>query len=181
MKKLTNKKRFSLGSSKCFTLIEVVLVLAIGGLIFLLAFIAFQQVSANRRDTQRRADAGRVIAELQNYYTDQGKYLNPSEGEDVTAGNPGTSDSSKFLNNYMGGANFKSPDGSPYRMIYNSGVSDSASVQQFSTLVGVQGKLIFYGKNKVCQGSSFLPGGNNDVAIMMTLEKGVVCRDTRAS
>ena len=49
-----------------FTLIEVVLVLAIGGLIFLLAFIAFQQVSANRRDTQRRNDAGRVLAELQN-------------------------------------------------------------------------------------------------------------------
>ncbi|MBP9738093.1 prepilin-type N-terminal cleavage/methylation domain-containing protein, partial [Candidatus Saccharibacteria bacterium] len=40
-------------NKKGFTLIEVVLVLAIGGLIFLLAFIAFQQVSANRRDTQR--------------------------------------------------------------------------------------------------------------------------------
>jgi prepilin-type N-terminal cleavage/methylation domain-containing protein len=53
-----------------FTLIEVVLVLAIGGLIFLLAFIAFQQVSANRRDTQRRSDALRMSAELANYSGD---------------------------------------------------------------------------------------------------------------
>ena len=61
--KQNRQKQLSRGG---FTLIEVVLVLAIGGLIFLLAFIAFQQVSTNRRDTQRRNDAGRVIAELQN-------------------------------------------------------------------------------------------------------------------
>lgn len=57
-----------------FTLIEVVLVLAIGGLIFLLSFLAFSQVSANRRDAQRRQDARRIIAELKNYYADKGSY-----------------------------------------------------------------------------------------------------------
>jgi prepilin-type N-terminal cleavage/methylation domain-containing protein len=49
-------------NKKGFTLIEVVLVLAIGGLIFLLAFLAFQQVSRNRRDTQRRSDVARMSA-----------------------------------------------------------------------------------------------------------------------
>ena len=46
-----------------FTLIEVVLVLAIGSLIFLLAFLAFRQVSANRRDTQRRSDVAKMMAQ----------------------------------------------------------------------------------------------------------------------
>lgn len=50
-----------------FTLIEVVLTLAIGGLIFLLAFLAFQQVSANRRDTSRRQDVRKILAEAVNY------------------------------------------------------------------------------------------------------------------
>lgn len=49
-------------NQKGFTLIEVILVLAIGGLIFLLAFLAFQQVQRNRRDTQRRTDAARMAS-----------------------------------------------------------------------------------------------------------------------
>ncbi len=56
--------------SRGFTLIEVVLVLAIGGLIFLLAFLAFRQVSTNRRDTQRRSDVRRMLAEAQNFAGD---------------------------------------------------------------------------------------------------------------
>jgi prepilin-type N-terminal cleavage/methylation domain-containing protein len=57
-------------NKKGFTLIEVVLVLAIGGLIFLLAFLAFRNASVNRRDTQRRSDAGRFISEGANYSSD---------------------------------------------------------------------------------------------------------------
>ena len=63
------KKYSSIRTSNGFTLIEVVLVLAIGGLIFLLAFLAFQQVSANRRDTQRRSDARRMIAMIEEFST----------------------------------------------------------------------------------------------------------------
>src|SRR5688572_9926745 len=66
--------RLSTLPNKGFTLIEVVLVLAIGGLIFLLAFLAFSQAQQNRRDTQRRSDLGRIVAELQNFYTDTGAY-----------------------------------------------------------------------------------------------------------
>lgn len=62
-----NKKRST--RSPGFTLIEVVLVLAIGGLIFLLAFLAFQQVSRNRRDTQRRTDARRMLGYVEEFAT----------------------------------------------------------------------------------------------------------------
>lgn len=54
-------------TTKGFTLIEVVLVLAIGGLIFLLAFLAFQQVSRNRRDTQRRSDVKRMVGYIEEF------------------------------------------------------------------------------------------------------------------
>lgn len=55
---------------KGFTLIEVVLVLAIGGLIFLLAFLAFSQVQRNRRDAQRRQDARSMLAYIKEFATD---------------------------------------------------------------------------------------------------------------
>lgn len=108
---------------KGFTLIEVVLVLAIGGLIFLLAFLAFQQTSRNRRDTQRRADASRVIAELQNYSSDNsGSY--PSASAAVAAGSACTatstaSDFVSFMATYIcdSSTGFKSPSGSNYAYV----------------------------------------------------------------
>lgn len=43
-------------SKKGFTIIEVVLVLAIGGLIFLMVFIALPALQRSQRDTQRKDD-----------------------------------------------------------------------------------------------------------------------------
>jgi prepilin-type N-terminal cleavage/methylation domain-containing protein len=53
-----------------FTIIEVVLVLAIAGLIFLMVFLAFPALQKNQRDTQRRQDSGQFISQLQSYRTD---------------------------------------------------------------------------------------------------------------
>ena len=50
MSKTTTKHR------KGFTIIEVVLVLAIAGLIFLMIFIAFPALQRGQRNTQRRRD-----------------------------------------------------------------------------------------------------------------------------
>ena len=68
-------------NKKGFTLIEVVLVLAIGGLIFLLAFLAFQQVQRNRRDTQRRSDAGRMAALFNDLKADAGGNTAPTHDD----------------------------------------------------------------------------------------------------
>ena len=43
-----------------FTIIEVVLVLAIAGLIFLMVFIALPALQRNQRDTQRKNDMSRL-------------------------------------------------------------------------------------------------------------------------
>ena len=52
-----------------FTIIEVVLVLAIAGLIFLAVFIALPALQRGQRDTQRRSDAGTFMSQLQSYAT----------------------------------------------------------------------------------------------------------------
>ena len=53
--------------NKGFTIIEVVLVLAIAGLVFLMVFIALPALQAAQRDTQRRADVAIIIAAVKNY------------------------------------------------------------------------------------------------------------------
>ena len=55
-----------------FTIIEVALVLAIAGLIFLVVFLALPALQNSQKDTARREDVGRVISALQSYETDNG-------------------------------------------------------------------------------------------------------------
>ena len=57
----------SIKSKKGFTIIEVVLVLAIAGLIFLMVFIALPAMQRNQRDTARRNDYGALSAALTQY------------------------------------------------------------------------------------------------------------------
>lgn len=81
----------SIKSKKGFTIIEVVLVLAIAGLIFLMVFIALPAMQRNQRDTARRNDYGALSAALTQYMNNNnGKlpientaateiYLNPKD------------------------------------------------------------------------------------------------------
>jgi len=52
---------------KGFTIIEVVLVLAIAGLIFLMVFVALPSLQRGQRDAQRKQDLSRVSVQLTNY------------------------------------------------------------------------------------------------------------------
>ena len=54
-------------TNPAFTIIEVILVLAIAGLIFLMVFIALPALQRNQRDTQRKNDIGRVLTAVQKY------------------------------------------------------------------------------------------------------------------
>lgn len=59
-----------------FTLIEIVLVLAIAGLIMIVVFLAVAGAQAARRDFQRKDDASRVVA-MMHKYAEQHGGLNP--------------------------------------------------------------------------------------------------------
>ena len=72
-----------------FTIIEVVLVLAIAGLIFLMVFVALPALQRSQRDTQRRQDYADLSANITNYMTNNGGNL-PGAGVDL--------DETKFLN-----------------------------------------------------------------------------------
>lgn len=154
-----------------FTLIEVVLVLAIGGLIFLLAFIAFQQVSTNRRDTQRRSDAGLIISQLQNYIADGGRVTSfravtfwRGSSPDSAPADACGSDADPFIANFTSkylctDGQFRSPQGANYR------------VQTAGQPMALPGDF------------SFMASGCTDLSntskmhVRMKLENGEVCRE----
>lgn len=159
-----------------FTLIEVVLVLAIGGLIFLLAFIAFQQVSANRRDTQRRSDAGRIVAEVQNYMANGGKMTDFGFGStpasspmDACNQNDPTA-FMKLMKTQMCSSNgtvFTAPGGSSNYRVVSLIDAANKTTDNYPTNTN---DIIFVIVN--CDGI----GGKFSVRIK--LEKGTVCRDS---
>lgn len=64
---MLDKLRSLSANKKGFTLIEVVIVLAIAGLIFVVVFLAVQGAQRGRRDSERQAAAGRLIAAVDQY------------------------------------------------------------------------------------------------------------------
>ena len=147
---------------KGFTIIEVVLVLAIAGLIFLMVFIALPALQRNQRDTQRKNDMGRLSTALTNY-------TNSNRGSLPT-------DYNAFTTQYLttGGDTFIDPAGAP------SG--SSATTYEFTALDN--GELtksykdtqntIFYTTGYACgsTSSTVVPGGSRKVAFRMALEGG---------
>lgn len=90
--------------NKGFTIIEVVLVLAIAGLIFLVVFLALPALQRGQRDTQRKQDLGKVMSQVTSYQSNNQGAL-PTDWD-------GT-----FKTNYMtaNGAAFADPsNGSTY-------------------------------------------------------------------
>ena len=59
-------------NEKGFTIIEVVLVLAIAGLIFLMVFVALPALQRGQRDAQRRSDVARLATAITNYQSNGG-------------------------------------------------------------------------------------------------------------
>lgn len=127
MKTLKDKNN-KMKNKSGFTIIEVVLVLAIAGLIFLAAFIALPALQRNRRDTQRRQDMARLQDALTrykannrkypwNFYPD-GSYDNRyAERVDDYIRSRGFSQD-QFITDYLGD-DFKDPLGDSYTISFN--------------------------------------------------------------
>jgi prepilin-type N-terminal cleavage/methylation domain-containing protein len=140
---------------KGFTIIEVVLVLAIAGLIFLMVFIALPALQRNQRDTQRKTDLGRVQTAIQNYQSNNRNQL-PSFG-------------STFISGYLttGGDSFADPDGTAYTFTENS-------ADNFAPSAFTPGR-VYYTSNATCDGERADTGkGAQKVAVQYKLEGGGV-------
>ena len=142
---------------KGFTIIEVVLVLAIAGLIFLMVFIALPALQRNQRDTQRKNDLSRAQTAINNYQSNNRNAL-PSNWTD-------------FANNYLraGSDTFTDPSGEDYKFVnLDRGTKltlDFATAQN----------NIYYSENATCGNDGAAePAGARKIALRMKLEGGGV-------
>jgi prepilin-type N-terminal cleavage/methylation domain-containing protein len=138
---------------KGFTIIEVVLVLAIAALIFLMVFIALPALQRSQRDTQRKNDMSRVQTAIQNYQSNNRNAL-PT----MNAG---------FISGYLtvSGDSFSDPDGTAYSFTANA-------ANNFVPATFTSGK-VYYTLNATCNGEAAQTGkGASKIAIQYKLEGG---------
>ena len=106
-------------TKKGFTIIEVVLVLAIAGLIFLMVFVALPSLQRSQRDTQRRNDLSRFTTALTSYQTNNSGKL-PAAGitAKYTADAASLCSKNTFCSAYFGTTEEEStdPDGTEYKV-----------------------------------------------------------------
>ena len=142
----------NINSKSGFTIIEVVLVLAIAGLIFLMVFVALPALQRSQRDTARRNDMSRVDTSLVQYQT--------NHSNNSTSNLPGTTASSfwtgakgsitcttgneacLFVRDYMNSGSgevkdneFLDPQGDAYSVAIAKNISGT-EVSSFAALTG---------------------------------------------
>ena len=176
-------------NKKGFTIIEVVLVLAIAGLIFLMVFIALPALQRSQRNTRRRQDMSRFVAAFINYKASVGHIpLTGSELDDLVGKYIGASDNGVFQSrsdDVCRGESFCDPDGSPYNIsYYKAGDLEPGRLQEGSNgyhegNFGAHNIVIY--TNAKCNGenSAYSPGAE-DFTLMYVLEGGsIYCGDNQ--
>ena len=159
-----------------FTIIEVVLVLAIAGLIFMMVFLALPALQRSQRDTQRRDDMSQVTAQLQQYQANnRGK---------VPTDNTTVQDFFKaYLNLDKEGDSreFVDPDGTAYEISFKgtffNGGTTTLTTDQTLMADWPNDHTIFYYTGAKCNGETVVRAtGSRNAAIQYKLEgAGVYC------
>lgn len=196
-------------AKKGFTIIEVVLVLAIAGLIFLMVFIALPALQRSQRNTRRRQDMARILSALNDYQANNNGQMpcqTPFDGNGCV-----DNQLSNFIERYVVGEkpatstrgntavaidengncyeSFCDPDGSTYAMTAFTwnGVTETYFewAQDNAFYKTAQGrKEIMLALSAKCdeenEGRILRTKGKSEVAIMYILEGGAVyCGDNQ--
>ncbi len=163
-------------SKKGFTIIEVVLVLAIAGLIFLMVFIALPALQRSQRDTQRRDDMSRFLSQLNQYQANNSGRI-PTVWKD-------------FIGNYLkvGGDSFQDPStGEDYSVTTTANSKcDKSRCPEGDDKMGTnvdnlnsdtEKGVIYLYTNAKCQGENpVYVQGDRKIAIRIKLEgAGIYC------
>lgn len=148
---------------KGFTLIEIVLVLAIAGLIMVIVFLAVSGAQRSRRDTQRKNDLSRIASLIESYASNTGGCYPGS------AAAPGCAAAQTWAtfsaSSYITGANLNDPlAGGPYT--YAGLVTPTGA-----TAAGVK-----YTLGTDCAGAA---AGTRVYNVTMSLENGQDCIDNK--
>ena len=161
-------------SKKGFTIIEVVLVLAIAGLIFLMVFVALPALQRSQRDTQRRDDLARVATAVTQFQTNNGGKI--PDGTNTTGAN--------FITNYLGGTEFVDPDGTAYTIkimaFDSSNANNNVPKNDFSATNTSGHEILLINKAK-CNGETAVASTNaREYAVLYNLEgSGIYCADNQ--
>ena len=188
-------------SKKGFTIIEVVLVLAIAGLIFLMVFIALPALQRSQRNTRRRQDMARILSAVNDYQSNNNgrspvtaTSVDPlfvphyiDETCDDGTPNGGTVFSQSYAYT-CSGDQFVDPDGTNYTMTYDrySDNGTGANVHYLGSWFQIEDMLrehkIFLTVQSKCTGNESAPTtrvkGEGNVTIVYALEGGALyCGD----
>lgn len=162
-----------------FTLIEVVITLAIAGLIFIVVFLAVSQAQQARRNQQRKNDASRFLAGLEQFASNNGGEY-PGEGLSQWHRRAAAD---YIIENYLHGGTAANPTGE-----FSDPITGSVyEVSYGDSIEGDIGTIDWYSGVR-CVGSSWLPLSSGsrtlnprDVSVVITLEPGGVfyCIDNK--
>ncbi len=156
---------------KGFTIIEVVLVLAIAGLIFLMVFVALPSLQRSQRNTQRRNDMARLATAIKDYQTNNNGRI------------PGLDNADYFANNYLSN-DFMDPNGEEYSIhFFELKSGEEWSVEVFDIFresfpddyVNPIGLI----SNAYCNDgvAKYVQGSNNFVILYKLEGSGSICLD----
>lgn len=160
-------------NGKGFTIIEVVLVLAIAGLIFLVVFLALPALQRGQRDTQRKNDLGRFTSQVTSFQSNNQGQL-PANAAAWTS----------FISNYLttGGSTFAEPSsGTTYAVTASATLPVSTTAPNFS---GANQNTIYVYTGAKCDpanasGVSANAGSRNYAALIYQEQGGFSCLDNR--
>lgn len=164
-----------------FTIIEVSLVLAIGGLILMMVFIALPSLQRSQRDAQRREDVISLIENIKKYQQNNRGALPSEEGEldkEFTRDNePSAKGWRDLLNNYLG-ENFKDSNGTPYTLMITNSTSYLGKTTEYNNILMDNNKILIV-KQATCDGNTVKQANPRKLAALYELEVGgTFCANT---
>lgn len=154
-------KNFKKSNSKGFTIIEVLIVLAIAGLILLVVFLAVPALQRNARNTSRKSDASALLAAV----TEDSSNNSGSLAVDATLTYTGSETT-------LGTAKVKSG-------YYNTGtVKVVTCADAACTIVSTAGTTtvdtLFIVKKATCTGNVISQGSGRSVAAYFMIEPSII-------
>lgn len=111
-------------NKKGFTIIEVVLVLAIAGLIFLMVFLAFPALQKSQRDTQRKKILSMYVDAIHRYKANNRNVMPELNSYNRPQGNLDATNNAWILADYLTDEMKRDPSGIPYSVLGDSGGGD---------------------------------------------------------
>ncbi len=138
--------------AKGFTIIEVVLVLAIAALIFLMVFIAVPALQKSQRDTERKNDAGIVSSSVTKFTSAYRRPIAAGDKDNLL----------KYIDDLSG--NYGDPDNQG-GISYNNAVEIDATGKVAPT----KDTIVVY-PEYTCDGPGVKAGSKRDAAVRIQLE-----------